>query len=547
MPPVLRKLLIMLVGAVATAVTLVVVVEAERMFPLPDVPELARAYWQAAAHPNAVTDMTHQLLAQARFYLFMLHAQWLLWLIPAGGAAMTLLFMRQVANEETAVYLERIHDQERQIESLTGSGQSGAGKWDAAREALDKLLDGGSDIWLVVGRDGRISRGNRAAQQLLQVEQLGGQELQVVLPWLKTSPLYGGLARVMKGETWREDIETPAGDGKRYWQALAWPWGGELAILLRDISTQFADASLLQNAEALVRQVVEESQRPIAVLDRQGVYLYVSPKFTELVGVPDLKRGESHIQKVPSFPPELAVVMQKLDAGEVVGNDAEHLTVNGREEILSWHLRAWLDAFGRPGGYILTAGNHTELHRLRAQTAEAGGRENALAYSDTLTGLPNRQLFNDRLNMALAVAHRQLGKLALLFLDLDGFKKVNDTLGHDAGDLLLKQVAARIQAQVRATDTVARLGGDEFTIILAIRDRADAEQVAEKLLSAIRAPYNLNGQEAHVGTSIGIALFPQDGGQAAELVRKADAAMYESKQAGKNTYRFATKQIVVQS
>jgi diguanylate cyclase (GGDEF)-like protein len=133
-----------------------------------------------------------------------------------------------------------------------------------------------------------------------------------------------------------------------------------------------------------------------------------------------------------------------------------------------------------------------------------------------------------------------------MFLDLDGFKKVNDTLGHDAGDLLLKQVAARLQAQVRNTDTVARLGGDEFTIILSIRDRADAEQVAEKLLSAIRAPYNLNGQEANVGTSIGIALFPQDGGQAAELVRKADAAMYEAKQAGKNTYRFATKQIVIQ-
>jgi diguanylate cyclase (GGDEF)-like protein/PAS domain S-box-containing protein len=516
------------------------------MFPLPNVPDLARAYWQAAAHPNAVTDLTHQLLAQARFYLFMLRAQWLLWLIPMGGAVITLLFMRHVADEETTVYLERLHDQERQIDNLTSSGQDGAGKWDAAREAMDKLLDGSGDVWLVVGRDGKVSRGNHAAQQLLQVEQLGGQELQVVLPWLKASPLYGGLARVMKGETWREDIETPAADGKRYWQALAWPWGGELAILLRDISTQFADAGLLQNAEALVRQVVEESQRPIAVLDRQGVYLYVSPKFADLVGVPDLKRGDSHIQKVPSFPPELAVVMQKLDAGEVVGNDAERLTVNGREEILSWHLRAWLDAFGRPGGYILTAGNHTELHRLRAQTAEAGGRENALAYSDTLTGLPNRQLFNDRLNMALAVAHRQLGKLALLFLDLDGFKKVNDTLGHDAGDLLLKQVAARIQAQVRATDTVARLGGDEFTIILAIPDRADAEQVAEKLLSAIRAPYTLNGQEANVGTSIGIALFPQDGGQAAELVRKADAAMYESKQAGKNTYRFATKQIVIQ-
>jgi diguanylate cyclase (GGDEF)-like protein len=265
------------------------------------------------------------------------------------------------------------------------------------------------------------------------------------------------------------------------------------------------------------------------------------------MGLPEgaLKRGDSHIQKMPNFPPSLGVVMQKLQPGDVVGDDSEHVTINGREEILSWHLRPWLDAFQRPGGYILTASNNTELHRLRAQTTETGERENALAYTDTLTGLPNRQLFNDRLGMALAVAHRQLGKVALLFLDLDGFKKVNDTLGHDAGDALLKQVATRIQAQVRGTDTVARLGGDEFTIILSIRDRADAEQVANKLLVAIRAPYTLNGEEANIGTSIGVALFPQDGQQAADLIRKADAAMYEAKQGGKNTFRFATKQIVI--
>jgi diguanylate cyclase (GGDEF)-like protein len=178
---------------------------------------------------------------------------------------------------------------------------------------------------------------------------------------------------------------------------------------------------------------------------------------------------------------------------------------------------------------------------------QAEERENALAYSDALTGLPNRQLFNDRLNMALAQAYRQLGKVALFFLDLDGFKAVNDQLGHDYGDLLLKQVAERLKTCVRSTDTVARLGGDEFTIILAIRDKADAKQVAEKILATVRVPYDLNGKVADkVGTSIGIALYPQDGSQAADLMRKADASMYAAKQAGKNTFRFATMEIVVQ-
>lgn len=256
--------------------------------------------------------------------------------------------------------------------------------------------------------------------------------------------------------------------------------------------------------------------------------------------------GHDHRIKVPDFPAERRVYEPQLAEGKRVGRDDERRVVNGREMILSWHIRPWMDAFGRTGGYIFTVVDNTESTRLRQQVVQAEERENALAYSDALTGLPNRQLFNDRLNMSLAQAYRQLGKVALFFLDLDGFKAVNDQLGHDYGDLLLKQVAERLKTCVRTTDTVARLGGDEFTIILSVRDRADAEQVAEKVLRTVRAPYDLNGKVADkVGTSIGIAMYPQDGTQGADLVRKADAAMYAAKQGGKNAWRFSTQEITV--
>ncbi len=257
--------------------------------------------------------------------------------------------------------------------------------------------------------------------------------------------------------------------------------------------------------------------------------------------------GLDHRVLVPDFPPDLRVMEQQLATGHSVGREDERRVVNGREYILNWHIRPWMDAFGRFGGYIFLVVDNTEVTRLRQKVLQANERENALAYSDALTGLPNRQLFNDRLNMSLAQAYRQLGKVALFFLDLDGFKAVNDQLGHDYGDLLLKQVAERLKTCVRTTDTVARLGGDEFTIILAIRDKRDAELVAEKILNTIRAPYDLNGKVADkVGTSIGIALYPMDGTQGADLVRKADAAMYAAKQGGKNAWRFSTTEIVIQ-
>ncbi|WJJ94623.1 GGDEF domain-containing protein [Neopusillimonas aromaticivorans] len=174
------------------------------------------------------------------------------------------------------------------------------------------------------------------------------------------------------------------------------------------------------------------------------------------------------------------------------------------------------------------------LDKLKEQQAELS----RAAHHDSLTGLPNRRLLADRIKTALATARRQNTRIALLFMDLDEFKPINDTLGHEAGDKVLQLVARRLQASVRETDSVARLGGDEFVILMTnLGDDAltVTELLAEKIMTAIKAPFDLDGSPYQIGTSIGAAVG--DGNQTeASLMRLADNLMYEAKAAGRGRY-----------
>lgn len=161
------------------------------------------------------------------------------------------------------------------------------------------------------------------------------------------------------------------------------------------------------------------------------------------------------------------------------------------------------------------------------------------AHHDYLTDLPNRILFLNSLGNSILLARRNKFKVAVLFLDLDGFKKINDTMGHDAGDRLLQEVAGRLKEVIRASDTVARIGGDEFTFALHnIGSDGNAALMGDKIIAALSAPFDLKGQRCHVGGSIGISLYPDDADDVDKLVKQADEAMYLAKQSGKNTYRF---------
>jgi diguanylate cyclase (GGDEF)-like protein/PAS domain S-box-containing protein len=202
-----------------------------------------------------------------------------------------------------------------------------------------------------------------------------------------------------------------------------------------------------------------------------------------------------------------------------------------------WIEHACLPVFGNSREFLGRRVSSRDI--TDRKVAEAQIRQ--LAYFDSLTGLPNRRMLYDHLHLGLAQANRFERSLALMFLDLDYFKQINDTLGHEVGDQLLKEVAKRLEDCIRSGDTVARVGGDEFVIVLSqITEPQDAAQVAQKILVAMAEPLRLDGQALKVSMSIGIAVYPSLGNEDVQsLMKNADVAMYQAKNAGRNTYSFS--------
>ncbi len=185
-----------------------------------------------------------------------------------------------------------------------------------------------------------------------------------------------------------------------------------------------------------------------------------------------------------------------------------------------------------------------ELNKEISKRQQIENELQRLAHNDALTGLSNRALFLDRLQQGLLQAKRRKQKVAVMFLDLDGFKPINDMLGHDQGDIVLQEVARRLTGCLRAMDIVARHGGDEFTFaLLDVKGPEDISIVAHKVLACLKRPFELNGQEHFVGGSIGISMYPDDGDQAESLVNQADTAMYLAKKGGGNSFRFYTQEL----
>jgi len=228
--------------------------------------------------------------------------------------------------------------------------------------------------------------------------------------------------------------------------------------------------------------------------------------------------------------------LEKLISGDIPLSHSERRLVaqNGLEIWVNFRVVVQRNDEGNPLYFIIQMADISDMKRSQDSMER-------LAFYDTLTNLANRRLYNDRLQKAINNSQRHKTWAALMYLDLDQFKRVNDTLGHDAGDSLLKHVASRLQQCVREQDTVSRPGGDEFTIILdGITTVSEASRVAENILEELRKPISIAGQQLVVTTSIGISLLPQDSLDAQTLMRNADMAMYKAKERGRNNYQFFT-------
>ncbi len=305
----------------------------------------------------------------------------------------------------------------------------------------------------------------------------------------------------------------------------------------------FWDVTERRQAEEQLRQsavVFESTAEGVMITDDRKVIIAVNKAFTEITGF----EPEEAIGQTPSI----------LGSGRhdeaFFGAMWKDIVRNGRWQGEIWNRRKsgeihpeWMtisvvrDPNSRVMNYV---GVFSDISAIKQSQEQL----NHLAHHDPLTDLPNRLLFSARLSHAIEHARRSQTHVAVLYLDLDRFKNVNDTLGHPVGDQLLQMVAWRMREHLRECDTVARLGGDEFVVTLdRVEDASEVTAVAQKLLDVFDEPFVVADNELHLGASIGIAMFPEDGNDMATLLKNADAAMYLSKEEGRNTFRFYTTEL----
>ncbi|MBU1275893.1 MAG: EAL domain-containing protein [Proteobacteria bacterium] len=295
------------------------------------------------------------------------------------------------------------------------------------------------------------------------------------------------------------------------------------------------ELTLCRQHTRLLEQVLEGTSEGIAVTDSQGCIQMVNASFCGLTGLSgDQARGK-HIHRINCHEEagdKFALVFAALEDQSAWGGEMVHRRSDGHQ------FHQWLSVARMGGGQ-----DERLVWALRdiSEIKTSEERITYLAYHDALTGLPNRRLFSDRLEVAIATATRKKQRLALLFLDLDNFKHVNDGLGHAAGDELLQETSRRLRGKVRDEDTVARLGGDEFILLLVgVQEAEYAAVVAQRVLDDLARPFRLRGKEFYLSASVGITLFPDDGSEAEGLMANADMAMYRAKAAGRNNYKLFT-------
>jgi len=300
----------------------------------------------------------------------------------------------------------------------------------------------------------------------------------------------------------------------------------------------------LEDHMRLAATVFENTGEGLFVTDDRRRIVHVNPAFTVLTGyAPEDVLGKTpHILASGRHPPEFYDRMN------------ESLATTGRWQGEMWNRRKTGEMFAEWLNIAEVRDERDQLTHYVAVFSDITSRkedEERLSYQanhDPLTRLPNRTLFQERLSRALTRAHRNHSIVTLLFIDLDHFKQVNDTLGHLAGDCLLQQVADRLSSCVRQGDTIARLAGDEFTVILEdITEARDSALVAQKILSLMAEPFDLQGHEARISASIGVALYPSDAEETQTLVKLADAAMYQAKNQGRNACRFHSESVYAQA
>jgi diguanylate cyclase (GGDEF)-like protein/PAS domain S-box-containing protein len=374
--------------------------------------------------------------------------------------------------------------------------------------------------------------------------ELVGKKPSILKSGYHNSQLYDDLWKtISSGNPWVGELYNKKKNGERFWEkANIYPLKNvkneisSYVAIKEDITQTKEDEKQLRLASTVFKTATEA----VMVTDADNLIVAVNKAFTVITGYAEsdvlgrkptlLSSGNHEEDFYKNMTTELA--LSGTWQGEICNRR------KSGEVYYEWlSITAIRDKLGQLESYVSLFSDIT----IRKKAEDKIYHQ---ANYDSLTGLANRNLFIDRVEQSLELSKRDNNSIAVLFIDLDGFKNINDTFGHSKGDMLLKSAAERIQSSVRATDTVARLSGDEFAIMLrSDNDVYSNEKVATKILKSLALPYQLKEKEAHVSASIGIAIYPDDGQSSEELLIKADSAMYMAKEKGKNNVQFFTKEM----
>lgn len=316
---------------------------------------------------------------------------------------------------------------------------------------------------------------------------------------------------------------------------------GQLADIFNELLSKIENEhNSLRISEEKFRKLTSLSPVGIFQINTEGEIVYVNQRWREINDInhdkPNLKVWFARVH------PEDAIPLNKLwhklvTEHENLSTEVRLISKNGNTAWVYIQATSLRANSGELQGFLGSVSDISELKKAQIQMGD-------LAFYDPLTGLANRRLFKNRLAKSVKNVLRNKTSLALMFLDIDQFKRVNDTLGHDMGDALLKEMAARLERSVRENDTVSRIGGDEFTILLTdVKNSKDVGVVAEKILKALARPFMVNGQEILSSVSIGITMTPNDSTDPNALMKNADLAMYKAKELGRNNFQFFSEEM----
>ena len=406
------------------------------------------------------------------------------------------------------------------------------------------IVDNTADAIITFGEDGAIGTYNPAAERIFGYDpyQIVGKSIAVLVPEIADADgklvldsVLGqrrevmGLRKIRATFPLELSVSAMELGGQRLFVAIA-----------HDITERKQAEEELRAQKEWLTTLINAMPDLVCFKDGKGRWLVANQFYLDVAGLKGIDyqgRGGHELARLSHQQSELLLSTIETDERawrekQAISYEKEVASSKGGAKVFDVVKIPLFNDDGSRRGLVLVGRDVTE-RKL------AAARIHHLAHHDALTGLPNRVLFQERLRSALLQSKRLGDRVALMFLDLDKFKDINDTLGHHVGDLLLKAVAKRLQRCVRETDTVARLGGDEFAVILTNLQRPeDATQVAESIIATVADPFGLEEHEVLTSTSIGITLYPSDAGDADQLLKNADLAMFRSKAEGRNNYHF---------